>query len=197
MYKKRSDKENLKDKSQNSHASNNNLANKSDFKFLEAFIDHIKSIEDLKQKYNISYDQILDIITRQLKPSETTIPISVFNTYALSCLEIVVKYLKENLSLGFSDIARILSRDPRTVWVTYRNSKLKNPAPLEVASSKFYVPVHIFSDRRFSALEALVFYLYKSLSLKIVQISVLLKKDHSTIWTTLSRAKKKVVGQNE
>lgn len=194
MDKKRQESSNLKDGSQNSHASNNNQGNKSDLKSKRVFID---TVEDLKKRYNLSYDQLLDIITTKLTPKETTIPISAFNTKTLSCLEIVVKYLKENASLGFSDIARMLSRDPRTIWATYKNSKIKNPSPLQITPSKFLIPTSIFSDRRFSALETLVFYLYKNLSLKIVQISVLLKKDHSTVWTVLSRAKKKVVGENE
>lgn len=188
MDKNRLSKDNPKDRSQYSPASHKeilNTLNKNDLKFLHVFIEH------LKHEHNLNSDQVIEALSRQQRISEVVIPISVFNTNTLSCLEIVVKYLRENLYLTPSKIADVLSRDQRTIWTTYNNSKEKNPNPLDISSSKFYIPISIFSDRRFSALEALVFYLFDKLSLKIVEISVLLKKDHSTIWTTLSRARKK------
>ncbi len=188
MDKKRSDKDSPKEKSQYSLASHKdilNALNKNDLKFLHVFIEH------LKHEHNLTSDQVIEALSRHQKIPEIVIPASVFNTDKLSCLEIVVKYLRENLSVSLSDIAKTTSRDNRTIWTTYNNSRKKNPNPLDIYPSKFYIPISIFSDRRFSALEALVFYLFDKLSLRIVEISVLLKKDHSTIWTVLSRARKK------
>jgi len=53
-----------------------------------------------------------------------TIPISLFKNRRLSVLEHIVFYLKEK-SMKFSDIARVLKRDPRTVWTVYNRAKKK------------------------------------------------------------------------
>ena len=51
-----------------------------------------------------------------------TVPISIFKDRKLSVLEHIVLYLKER-GLKFSQIARALKRDPRTVWTVYQRAK--------------------------------------------------------------------------
>lgn len=51
-----------------------------------------------------------------------TIPISLFKDRGLSVLEHIVFYLK-NKGMRYSEIARVLERDPRTVWTVYQRAK--------------------------------------------------------------------------
>jgi hypothetical protein len=61
----------------------------------------------------------------------------------------------------------------------------------EIESSKIFVPLNIFEDRRLSSLEALVEYLKEKRHLTLHQIAVMLNRDDRTIWTTYNRAKQK------
>jgi len=54
--------------------------------------------------------------------SRYNIPVSVL-AGKFPVLEAVVKHLKESYQLTFADIAKLLSRDQRTVWTVYRRSK--------------------------------------------------------------------------
>ena len=50
------------------------------------------------------------------------IPIEVLKDRELSALEAIVRYLKEEHSLTYSQIAVMLQRDDRTVWTTYQRA---------------------------------------------------------------------------
>ena len=54
-----------------------------------------------------------------------TIPLSIFRNRAFSVLEQIVGYLKDHHQLKFSQIARLIARDDRTVWTTYHRLKKK------------------------------------------------------------------------
>ena len=56
-----------------------------------------------KEKYKLASNEILSLIEE--KPiSKDLLPISIFDNKELSCLETVVKYLKEEFKLRFSKI---------------------------------------------------------------------------------------------
>lgn len=118
----------------------------------------------------------------------TQIPVSIFRNI-LSPLEALVKYLKENLNLKYHEIAKLLHRDDRTIWITYRNSKSKY-VELET-SEDILISLRIFFDRKLSVLEHLVLYLREKRSNSNKEIAMLLDKNESTIWTAYTRAKKK------
>jgi len=61
----------------------------------------------------------------------------------------------------------------------------------ETDSSKIFIPLSIFEDRRLSALEAIVEYLKEKRHLTFHQIAVMTNRDDRTIWTTYNRAKTK------
>ena len=120
---------------------------------------------------------------------ERLVPVSIFSK-KIGALEVLVKYLKENLNLSYHEIAKILNRDDRTVWVTYRNAKKKRKQKLDIKKEKFFVPVSIFANRELSVLEGLVKYL-KGKGLSYVKIAKLLNKNQRNIWTINARANKK------
>ena len=56
------------------------------------------------------------------------------------------------------------------------------------------IPSFVFRDRNLAALEAIVVYLKDSQGMTYAQIARLLNRDDRTIWTTYTRAKKKLAG---
>jgi DNA-directed RNA polymerase specialized sigma24 family protein len=144
-----------------------------------------------------------------VKDSEIKIPISIFANRKIAPLQVLVCYLKERFLLGYSQIARLLNLDPRTVWVTYNQVKdskhahqeteiseqdiLKLIKPIiETAKTEFQIPVSIFHNK-LSTLESLIGYLTAYKGLKFFEIAHLLKRNQRTIWGAYHRAKRKRV----
>jgi hypothetical protein len=127
---------------------------------------------------------------RQKKESPQ-IPLSLFSHRKLGALEIVVKYLKENLELKYSRIAQLMNRDPRTVWATYKKAKDKEKEKFTIKEDKYQIPINIFLNRKLGPLEALTLYLKDELKLSFQQISTMLNRNYRTIWLTYHNALKK------
>jgi len=56
---------------------------------------------------------------------DINVPVSIFQDSKLSPTEALVYYLKEQRQLPFSEIAKLLHRNDRTVWTTYSRAKKK------------------------------------------------------------------------
>lgn len=154
------------------------MKNKDDFDNLKVLIEKIHDSTGLDE------NQIL----MSVKTRPVLVPLSIFNNN-LAPLEAVTLFLKENLGYTLHGAARCLSRDDRTVWLTYSNAKKKN-VQIET-DSQYYIPVLLFSDRSYSILELAVSYLKDNINLSIKEISCLTNKSPKTIWTVYSRYKKK------
>jgi len=141
---------------------------------------------------NINYIVQKDYISNvQISFSkETLVPLSILKNN--SSLEAIVLYLKEILNLKFSDIAKLLNRDQRTIWVTYTNAKKKKIVLNLENISQLNLPLNMFTSRNFSILETIVFYLRTNYTLTFNQISDLLGKNYRTVWTVYKRALKKI-----
>ena len=151
---------------------------------LKAFIGH------LKYERKLSTDQIAELFGKKI-PKKELLPVSIFDNKELSCLETIVKFLKEEFKLRFHEIALLLNRNDRTIWATYNIACKKRKEKLFVKESKFFVPVSVFKDRKFSVLEALVSYLKENFNLRYSEIATLLAPDERNIWTVYNRYKKK------
>jgi len=153
--------------------------------------------DKLKEKYNIGIEELLEISEKREYEDEleVQIPVNIFNQQ-ISPAEALCKYLKENLGLNFRNIARLINRDERTVWINYRNSVKKKKEKIRVekkaVEKEISISVKIFSDRRLSILESVVNYL-KEKEFRNSEISEMLGKDQRNIYTLYSRAKKKFV----
>ena len=148
------------------------------------------AIDELKEKYDVSENEILQLI-KQPDSKEILIPVSVFEARNLSSLEIVCKYLKEELDFGYSKIASMLNRDSRTIWTTYQNALSKRKERLPVRDSKFYIPISILANRKLSVLEAIVSYLKDNFNLRYSEISALLNRDERNVLAVYNRFRKK------
>ncbi len=131
--------------------------------------------------FDLSYQEALP------KKEGLEIPLSVFR-HGESGLKAVTKYLKEQKNLNYSDIAKALNRNPRTIWSSYDKA---TKTPLDYAPS-IMISTSIFADRKLSILESVAIHLKKE-GLSLKEISLELGKSPKTIWTVLERAKKKGV----
>ena len=163
---------------------------RNNFKQDKAFQILKLALDEIKEKYNLNSNEILSLIEEKPVSKEILIPVSIF-IEKLSALETIVKYLRENLELGFSKIALLLNRDSRTIWTTYSNALKKRKEKLVVKESRYFIPVSALADRKFSALGSIVAYLKDKFSLRYKEISVLLHRDERNIWAAYNRSKKK------
>lgn len=146
------------------------------------FVQFKELYEALKRKYGLSSPEIMNLVERE----EILVPVCIY-TEDLGSLEIVVKYLKENLKLGNNEISRSIGRDSKSVWQAYNKSKIKHPDLFIVDSCEHYFPASILQDKRYSVLGSIVVYLKDNFNLSYHEIAVLLKRDDRTIWTTYQR----------
>ncbi len=140
-------------------------------------------ISDLKRLHDVSEQEILG-------RKEVSIPFGVFDNDALSSLEAIVKYLKEELKLRFSRIAKLLNRSNKTIWATYHNAAKKMPSAFGPVSRNIMIPVSAIANRSYSTLESVVGFI-KDLDYSNHEVALMLHLDDRTIWTVYDRVKKK------
>lgn len=155
--------------------------------FVRIFVAH------LKEEHNLDSQEIAALFGKKLQKKDI-VPVSIFSNSELSCLEAIVKYLKEQFNITFHEIAILLNRDDRTIWTTYSVACRKRKDKLHAKESKFSIPLAIFKDRRLGVLESIVCYLRDTFNLRYSEISILLNRDERNIWTAYSRARKKKNG---
>lgn len=108
----------------------------------------------------------------------TQIPVSHFSG-KLAASEVIVKYLKEK-GLSYVEIAKIIKRDQRTVWVTYSKAIKKQKQSFPVLKDELLVDVTIFSTKK-APLHTLISHLVdRGYSLK--QIASMLNRSYKNIW---------------
>ncbi|MBI2141149.1 hypothetical protein HYU16_01875 [Candidatus Woesearchaeota archaeon] len=149
-----------------------------------------RAVEELCARLGLSEEQVVRLLEE--RGEAIHIPVSIFSNTKLSGLELVCKYLKEELSIHFSEISKLLNRDYRTVWTTYSIASKKHKGALSVPRSKYFFPTLILTDRRLSVLEAIVSYLKDELGLRFTEIGSELHRDQRNIWTVYRRAKRKL-----
>lgn len=111
-------------------------------------------------------------------------------------LRAIVRFLKEEKKFSFSKIAKLLSRDPRTIWCAYHSIEDKFPSkkPKRSQTETIALNSSIFSDRKFSILESAAMHLLKKYSVK--ETAQILGRNQMTIWTVKRRAELKLKQTN-
>jgi hypothetical protein len=152
-------------------------------------LDTLKNIFDnFQKKYQLAPEDILQIMYEEKE--YLSIPLTIFSRQ-LSPLESVVKFLKEDLNLGISTIAKTLQRNQATIWLTYNHAQKKKKEKFIFSETKYWIPISLLKDRRLSILELVVEFLKKSYSLNFHQIAVLIQRDDRTVWTVYQRGELK------
>jgi hypothetical protein len=150
-----------------------------------------RDFSKLEGSTGLSFEEIVAILkSRQNDKTERTIPVSVFDNTALSALEAIVKYMKEDLGRNYKEIAFLLNRNYGPIAITYRNSLKKMKGRLD-ASSETRIPLSIFENSKLSVLENIVKYLKEDLSLTYHEIAIIMRRDDRTIWTVYNRSLRK------
>jgi len=135
---------------------------------------------EIQERHNLTPRQVFSA------EAEIFMPITLFANRSMGVLEILVKYLHENHAMRFADIARLLNRDPRTIWCTYAKAKRKAPYRLIDMPSK-QIPISAFQDRNLAALESLVKYCKQTLLMSNPEISKIINRDTRTIWAVVNK----------
>lgn len=154
------------------------IPNENKILLISHFIDELKKISNEIK------------IPQQTNISDTAIPIGIFDNDALSSLEAIVKYLKEEQKIRYCKIAKLLNRSNKTIWATYHKAIKKMPSSFKAYSTRILIPISAFSNRNFSILESLVGFV-KELDYSNHEVGVMLHLDDRTIWTVYDRVKKK------
>ncbi len=142
--------------------------------------------------YQSKLNEAKKLVGESDTPRSISVPSYIFSDRSVSFLEAVIEYLKDNRGLKYSQIARLLNRDDRTVWTSYKRAKTKRDSPSYIKTETYVkIPLSVFMDRCFSGLEAVSLYLKDNRGLKYSQIARLLNRDDRTIWTCYNRAIKK------
>ena len=126
--------------------------------------------------------------------SQILIPLHIFRDRNLTPLESLVKFLRQRRGLSYHKISDLINRNVRDVYKLFQSVLEKPVSKFKISLEEpIFVPVEIFSDKKFHALEAIVVYLHEKVGLKFSQIADLIGRDQRTIWTSYSRARKKNV----
>lgn len=134
-----------------------------------------------------SFEEITSLLNSSVLENKQAIPVSIFST-DLSPLESIVAYMKDKLSMRLKDISDSLGKSESSVWLTYKNAK-KKKIDLKIDTS-FVIPLELFDNKK-SILETVVFFLIEKKNMKVKDVSELLNKSLSTIWTTYNRVRTK------
>jgi DNA-directed RNA polymerase specialized sigma24 family protein len=121
------------------------------------------------------------------------IPLSIFSE-KMGPLEVLSKYLKENIGMNYTDIGDLLNRSEKTIWISYNKSKKKKKDKLIVKRKGIILSSAILRNRNLTVLESLVLYL-KEKGMNYSEIAELLERDQRNIWTICSRALRNVKGK--
>ena len=140
-------------------------------------------VDELKKFHDVNEQEILG-------KKEICMPVGIFANDCLGSLEAIVKYLKEDLKLKFSKIAKLLNRSNKTIWATYHKAIKKMPSPFTNPSRQILIPASAISNRSYSTLESVIGFI-KDLDYSNHEVALMLKLDDRTVWTIYDRVKKK------
>jgi len=134
----------------------------------------------MKQKSEIIFEKTLIYL-----------PITIFQNRELTPLESIVVYLKDN-GMRYNEIAELLKRDQRNIWITYAKSVKKLGKSLEIhkkeeITNDISIIATIFSNK-LGILESLVKYMKENMKLNYKEIAELLNRDQRTVWTAYSKS---------
>ena len=148
-------------------------------------------IESVSEKHAVSIQDVIGMLGNKEK-SAALIPSFIFRDKLIGILEAVAKYLKENLDMTYHEIAVLLNRDDRVIWVSYNKAIKKKKEKFAIAEPNYWLPVSIFRDTSLGPLEAISKYMTDNAKFKFSKTAKLLNRDNQSIWACYNRAKSKL-----
>jgi hypothetical protein len=153
----------------------------------EALLSILKiTLTELKDKYSIPADEIIKLVSKE----QLLIPLSIFKKEkTIGALESLCKYLKENTGLSFSEIAKLIGRDERTVWNAYHDAYKKKSEKFVIEEKESYVPLESF-NKRLTILESIILFLKEKNN--NVNVAKILGRDPRNVYSIYKRAQEKL-----
>ncbi|MGV8150340.1 MAG: hypothetical protein ACP5NV_01290 [Candidatus Woesearchaeota archaeon] len=153
-----------------------------------------EAIKLLSNKYGFKEEELQTILKNNIQ-----LPVSIIKNDILAPLEAIVKYLRENKNLTYKQIGKLLSRDPKTLAVTYSVARKKQPTKIILEEDTIYIEFSIFNTHQKQDLSILetICYSLKNSGMHYNQISRILGKSQKTIWTVYDRATKKIANKTK
>ncbi len=154
-------------------------------------------LEDLQKNHGITPQEAINNLSSKKTQTKLQVPLSIF-VQQITVLEAVIKYLKEKYGLRITDIARMLNRNPRSVWGSYRRTQKKHPLSLPEDPKSLLISIDEFCSPTFSPSESLVMHLKDAHNMRFSDIAGILHRDSRTIWALYSNAsRKKLKGERK
>ena len=141
----------------------------------------------MKEQHHLTLPDLISLYGKQVR-DEHVVPVALF-ALQLSPSEALCKYLKEQ-GYAFHEMARLLNRDARSVWTSYRRAQRKHQQPFSPVHSEIVLPLSLFKRRELSIFENIVWHLH-TLQHSNKTIAQLLKRQPQVIATVLHRAREK------
>ena len=141
-------------------------------------------LKQIRARTRLNKLQVYELIAPR---DRIKIPTSIF-TKELGGLEALVKYLKENIGMSYSETARMLKRDERTIWNSYSKAREKQTTPIILDKVKIRIPIEIFKSNE-TTLRSVIIYLIAQ-GFNYAEISRMLNRDQRNIWTIANREDK-------
>lgn len=150
-------------------------------------------LQEVSLRSGLSVQEIKIVLKKkEMSSYNIRIPVCIINHPTLGPLEAIVKYLKEEKGLRFSQIAILTGRDQRAIGVTYHAAILKEKGKLVVTTQQPTFPVQLLQNKELSVLEHIVTYILNEYCMRLCDIAKLTGKDDRTIWTIRKRAQIKM-----
>jgi len=140
-----------------------------------------------KMKKTHSSKEIIKSFNSVISKDSFLVPVSVFSG-VYSPYESLVYFLVNVQNMRLKDIAKLLGKSESSVWTTLNNAKKRN-SELNLDSSILF-PLDNYDTKK-SVLENVVLFLVENLNYKIKEVSEILNKSVSTIWSTYNKVKQK------
>ena len=164
---------------------------------LEAIVKYLKEVKGLRlveiarltgrdqRAIGVTYRAAVKKMPEQygVVKSAYAIPAEVLSDKTLTVSEHVVKTLKDNYNLTYSEVATLIKRDDRTVWTLYHRALER------VALVGPQKPTE--TTERPTILKDVIEHLKENYHLTYHQIATLLRRNDRTIWTLYNRGRNK------
>ena len=158
---------------------------------VEVFIDSIS------EKYALPFQDVLEMLGKKVPKEAIQIPSCIFREKNLGIIESVSKFLKEEHKLTYHNIAVLLKRDDRVIWVTYNKAIKKKKEGFNLTGPIQWLPVSVFTDDILGPLESISVYLIDNVGMDVKEACALLNRSYNSVWVCYQKAREKLKGRRK
>ncbi len=143
-------------------------------------------IEEFQKKNSLTENEATQILEY---PRAASLPVEIFSR-ELGILEATCKYLRENYKMRYSEIAKVLQRDQRTIWVAYKKAQKKRASKIIIKESRILIPISILGNKNRTLMESTIQYCKEQYQMRYSEIAKVLQRDQRNIRSTYLKSVK-------